>query len=92
MLKLTLTADEREVLERVERRGEPAYLRERAHALLLVADGHCATTVARQMLWRRRRPATVRSWVHGFKQQRLASLRIKEGRGRKARLFRAGSR
>lgn len=88
MLSLILTADERVVLETLERRGEPAHLREKAHALLLVADGHCATTVARSMLWRPRRAATVRGWVHAYKANGTEGLKVKEGRGRKSLLFR----
>ena len=60
-----------------------AYLRERAAALLKVAEGQSIHAVAQQGLLRRREWETVARWVKGYEAQGLGRLYIHSGRGRK---------
>lgn len=87
MLRLALTTAQKAELSWLERRGEPAHLREKAHALLLIGEGQCAVEVARQRLLRPRQPDTVRHWIHRYAEQGVAGLRVQEGRGRKSLPF-----
>lgn len=60
-----------------------AYLRERAAALLKVADGIPAAWVARDGLLRPREPMTIYDWLNRYQAQGIAGLTIRPGRGRK---------
>jgi len=79
-----LTSAERAELTRLRDSAAQAYLRERAAALLKVADGMSAARVARQGLLRPRKPDTVYSWIDRFIEEGTAGLRMRSGRGRKA--------
>src|SRR6266540_1309667 len=57
-----LTTAERAELTRLRDTAPQAYLRERAAALVKVADGMSAARVARQGLLRPRKPDTVYAW------------------------------
>ena len=71
---LTLTSDQRFVLN-VWRDTHPSpEVRERASALLQIADGAPATVVARQRLSHPRDPRTVYGWVAGFRRDGLLGL------------------
>lgn len=78
-----LTSAERAELTRLRDTAAQAYLRERAAALLKVADGMSAARVARQGLLRPRKPDTVYSWIDRFVDEGIAGLRMRAGRGRK---------
>ncbi len=78
-----LTSAERQTLEELRDHGPKAYLRERAGALLKVADGMAPARVARLGLLRPRKPDTVYAWLDRFSLQGLAGLYIQSGRGRK---------
>lgn len=86
-LKIDLNENERVELERVRDRGEKAYQRERAAAILKVADGMSALEVAEHGLLKRRKCETVCEWVHRYEQEGLGGLSIRQGRGRKAAFF-----
>jgi hypothetical protein len=60
-----------------------AYLRERASALLKIADGASLIQVARQGLLKARHPDRVREWLDRYQREGLAGLYIRPGRGRK---------
>ena len=81
--QIALTAEEREAL--LERRDHAAlpYVRERAAAVLKVADGMPAAVVARQGLLRPREPDTVYAWLDRYHAEGLAGLAVRTGRGRK---------
>lgn len=81
--RLTLTNAERAALVALRDRGPKAYLRERAAALVKIADGVAAAAVARSGLLRRRAPDTVYAWLSRFQQEGSAGLTIRAGRGRK---------
>jgi transposase len=78
-----VTTAERAALTRVRDTAPHAYLRERAAALLKVADGMAAARVARQGLLRPRKPDTVYAWIDRFIEAGIDGLRIRAGRGRK---------
>lgn len=81
--QLSLPPDERAALERLRRMSPLPYLRERAAALLKIADGQSAATVAREGLLRPRQPETVCQWLHRYRTEGVAGLTIRPGRGRK---------
>jgi Winged helix-turn helix len=80
---LVLTDDDRQALVRRRDTARKPFERERAAALLKVADGLSVAQVAREGLLRPRTPATVYRWVRRFRQEGLVSLSIRPGRGRK---------
>ncbi len=83
-LSVTLDADARAALEHLRRTG-PAYQRERAAAIIKVADGATCTAVAAGGLLRARQPLTVRTWVRDYLRDGVGALAIRGGRGRKPR-------
>lgn len=83
MHRLTLTPTQRTDLIQLRDTAPKAYLRERAAALLKIADGQSAAAVARAGLLRPRQPDTVYRWVHRFLDEGLPGLNDRPGRGRK---------
>lgn len=81
--RLELSADARAGLVAMRDTGSPPYLRERAGALVKIADGQIAAEVARSGLLRPRQPDTVYAWVHRYRAEGPAGLYIRPGRGRK---------
>ena len=67
---LILSDTERQELEQVRDRDSRAYLRERAAALLKIADGMAATVVARCGLLKPRHKNTVLEWLSDYEQTR----------------------
>lgn len=63
------------------------YVRERAAGVLKVAGGMSRAEVARNGLLCERTADTVARWVIRYKQDGLAGLNIREGRGRKPGFF-----
>ena len=58
-------------------------MRERAAALLKIADGASSSQVAGYGLLKHRNYHTVCEWVHRYREGGLAGLQIRKGRGRK---------
>lgn len=83
MRQVVLTAEQRAELVRLRDTAPKAYLRERASALLKVADGTPAAQVARSGLLRPRQPDTVYEWIDRYEETGVAGLVIRSGRGRK---------
>jgi hypothetical protein len=79
----TLTEREEQELTRLRDQAAKPYLRERAAALLKVAAGQSAASVARHGLLRPRKPDTIYSWLDRFLIDGIAGLSIQSGRGRK---------
>jgi hypothetical protein len=80
---LELTAEQRKELVEVRDRHERAYMRERAAALLKIADGLSAHHVALHGLLKPRDPDTVYLWIDRYEAEGVAGLAIRPGRGRK---------
>ena len=78
-----LTTAERVELTRLRDSAPEPYLRERAAALLKVADGISAARVAREGLLRPRKPDTLYAWIDRFVEEGIEGLRVRKGRGRK---------
>jgi len=83
-IQLVLNEPERQTLEAARDHHPKAYMRERAAALLKIADGMPAAQVARQGLLKRRDPDTLYRWVQRWRTLGIAGLRVQAGRGRKA--------
>jgi len=82
-LTLTLTVEQRGELRQARDHDARAYMRERAAAILKIAEGASGLQVAQQGLLKRRKPDTVYAWVHRYEAQGLGGLRIRSGRGRR---------
>lgn len=82
-LTIELTAEQRLELEKVRDHHEKAYIRERAAAVLKIADGMSGRQVALQGLLKERDPDSVYSWFHRYQAAGRAGLQNKSGRGRK---------
>jgi transposase len=83
-IRLELSEAERSELARWEKNPPKAYLRERARAILRVAEGIPIYQVAAEL----RTPVhrtTVREWVQRYGEAGREGLRLRAGRGRKAR-------
>lgn len=78
-----LTAADRAALEELRDHAPKAYLRERAAAILKVADGTPAAEVARSGLLRPRDADTLYAWLKRYDAAGIAGLTIRPGRGRK---------
>ena len=81
----TLELSESEIHALVELRdkGEPAYLRERATAMLKIHEGVSPHEVACRELLKTRDPDTVYAWLRRYREQGIDGLSHKPGRGRK---------
>jgi transposase len=83
---VTLTEQQRDELVEAVRQHAKAYVRERAAAVLKVADGGVAAQVAASGLLVRRDPDTVYGWLDRYEAAGLQGLAIRPGRGRKPTL------
>ena len=81
---LMLTPAQRSALEGAARRDRRPYFRERAVAILKIADGMAAFAVARHGLLRPRKPDTVYRWLAAYEQGGLAGLAMRP-RGHRGR-------
>jgi transposase len=81
--RLVLTQEQRYQLTHLRDASPKPYLRERAAALLKIADGMSAAQVAREGLLRVRQPDTVYRWFNSFEQQGVEGLKVKPGAGRR---------
>jgi transposase len=59
------------------------YLRERASAILKLAQRETVSAIASTGLLRKRHDETVSRWFHRFQSEGVKGLEIKAGRGRK---------
>jgi hypothetical protein len=85
--QLALTDEQRgELVATLDHAALP-YLRERAAALLKIADGQSIRTVAATGCLKPRDRDTLCAWAHRYQQQGLTGLLIRKGRGRKPACF-----
>jgi hypothetical protein len=82
-LTLTLSKEQRNELIQLRDHAAKPYLRERAAALLKVADGATVHHVALYGLLKPRDPDSVYSWLRRYLAGGVTELQIREGRGRK---------
>ena len=81
--RLGLSETQRRELEVARRTHPKAYVREKAAAILKVADGQAMRQVALFGLLRRRHPETISDWIRDYQRQGLVGLGVQAGRGRK---------
>jgi transposase len=82
---LELTPEQKQELEFLRDHNPTPYLRERAAALLKVAEGQSPHAVALHGLFRARDPDTIYSWLNRYLQDGIRGLIMYPGRGRKRR-------
>lgn len=80
---LRLSPTDRAALERLRATSAKPYLRERAAALLQIAEGASVPAVARSGLLVPRDPDTVYAWLDRYLAEGIAGLTMRPGRGRK---------
>lgn len=90
-LVLELRPEQQAELEHVRDHAAEPYLRERAAGILKVAAGQSVRAVARAGLFRPRCHDTVGAWVQRYRDEGIAGLRIRPGRGRKPAFFPSGT-
>lgn len=91
-LKLELTETQRVELEDIRAHSPLPYLRERAAALLKIADGLSGREVARNRLNSKHWQDTIYEWVKRYQADGLTGLKVKPGRGRKPAFSPSASR
>jgi hypothetical protein len=80
---LKLDQAQRAELDELIRRDERPYMRERAWALIQIADGKSPHWVSQSGLMRRRRPETVVAWLNAYEGGGVEALLQKRRRGRR---------
>jgi hypothetical protein len=80
---LVLTDDQRRALVRLRDHDARPFVRERAAALLKIADGQSPHQVARNGLLRPRDPDTVYSWLDLYETEGVAGLDLRRHGGRR---------
>jgi len=80
---LHLSDVQRSELDRIRRVDPKPYMRERAAALLRIANGESAHAVARSGVLKPRSPDVLYRWLDRYEAEGVAGLRIRPGRGRK---------
>lgn len=83
LLTLCLMPEQEEQLKQIRDTHEKAYMRERASAILKVAQGISPRQVALTGLLKARKPDTVYVWLKRYLSEGIAGLLVKPGRGRK---------
>lgn len=86
-LQITLSEAERTELEQLRDKASKAYLRERAAAILKIADGMSASQVAQYGLLKQRQYQTVCDWLGRYQAKGISGLFMNQGRGRKPAFF-----
>jgi len=82
-LTVILSPEERAELAQARDHHAEAHVREKAAAILKIADGLSGREVALHRLLKHRRPDTVYEWVRRYQAEGLAGLSVRPGRGRK---------
>lgn len=83
-LRVELSTEQQTELLRARDRHPKAYVREKAAAILKLADGQHIEDVATNGLLRRHDESTLSTWVRRYLDEGLPGLLVRAGRGRKA--------
>ena len=86
-LRLDLSAEQVQELEELRDHAPKPYLRERAAAILKIAQGSSGRETALHGLLKRHGQDTIYEWVQRYQAEGKAGLKIKAGGGRKAAFF-----
>lgn len=85
---LTLSGQERKCLEDVRDHDVKPHMRQKATALLLIAEGHAPPAVAQGLLGKALDEDTVYRWLNVYEGCRdINQLQVKAGRGRHPAFF-----
>jgi len=87
LITICLTQEQQEQLEQIRDTDNRPYMRERAAAMLKIAEGASPRQVALNGLLKPRKPDTVYGWFHRYQQEGISGLPVKPGRGRKPAYF-----
>ena len=87
LIKVCLIPEQQKTLEQLRDTDKRPYMRERAAAILKIAEGVTPRQVALNGLHKPRKPDTVYDWLHRYQQDGIAGLPVKPGRGRKPAYF-----
>lgn len=82
-IRITLSDEQRRELERARNTDAKPYVRERAAAILKVADGQTVRQVALNGLLKPHEPETVAGWIERYLREGISGLRVRPGAGRK---------
>jgi len=83
LITICLMPEQEEQLKQIRDTHKDAYMRERAAAIIKVAQGISPRQVALNGLLKTRKPDTVRDWVRRFQSEGIAGLPVRPGQGRK---------
>ncbi|MDR6565032.1 MULTISPECIES: helix-turn-helix domain-containing protein [unclassified Arcicella] len=86
-LIVTLSDSQEQELQDLVIHHPKAYIREKAAAILKIAQGQSGVDVAQNGLLRKRRKNTVYDWVHRYQAEGISGLLVKKGRGLKPSFF-----
>jgi transposase len=84
---LHLTEAQKMELKDIRDHHPKPYMREKAAALLMIADGMSPHAVAQKGLLVSRAPDTIYSWLDRFEAEGVQGLFVRKGRGRKPAFF-----
>jgi transposase len=82
--KVQLSEEQCAELEDARDHHTKAYIREKAAAILKIADGQPVLSVAQHGLLKARSSDTVYRWWHSYWRAGLSGLVVRKGRGRKS--------
>ncbi len=82
-IRVTLSEEQRQELLKARNQHSKPYVRERAAAILKVADGALVSHVAEHGLLKRHEPETVAGWIRRYQEEGLEGLEVRPGAGRK---------
>lgn len=80
---LEISKIQKKELEHVRDHHEKPYMREKASALLKIANGMSPHSVATSGLLKPRDPDSIYSWIKRYESDGIEGLRVGHGRGRK---------
>jgi transposase len=83
LITICLMPEQQKQLEQIRDTDKRPYMRERAAAILKIAEGVSPHQVALNGLLKPRKPDIVYDWVERYKTEGITGLPIKPGRGRK---------
>jgi hypothetical protein len=90
-IHIQLTETQRQELLQTRDGHAKPFVRERAAAVLKVADGALIQHVAERGLLKRHEPETVSGWIARYLAAGLSGWHIREGRGRKPKFSPSGA-
>ena len=78
LITVCLTQESQDQLEQIRDTHKCPYMRERATAILKVAEGTSGRQVALNGLLKRRKPDTIYGWVKRYQSEGIAGLKVDE--------------